>query len=312
MMKKISLFMIFVIVILSCSCSNAKTEGEVSDVAFFRKVAREEHNDGWVYTFIYEDLKDENADDSNLLKYSFSGINVRYAYDEDYIQKRVIYPEDEERGEIITQIIYPSCLILGEGSDAEKSDMELIAELISREKSVEELLAIDPDDYEFKAVDKDMFFRLMHKALTGEPQKEGRKTAYWEKPAYAVMCEPAFLSGYKFQVSCLHSTGFVDVIYIDVLYEDSSSDCGYVQLSDIIDNNAASAEQNEVFQKIKQISEDIKGTDNYLINSESYKSLTVGEIDFSRLYTFLDNIHNNALNDYIKTPRIETVKGAVE
>ncbi len=311
MIRKLSLCMLFLFVTLLCACSTLKTSNEVSDISIFRKVAREECEDGWVYTFMYEDYKDEKADDSGLLKYSFSGINIRYTYDKEYIQKKVIYPEDEN-DDIITQIIYPTFLLLGDGSADEKADMALIYEILTPDRSVEELLAIDPDAYEFKTVDKDMFFRLMHTALTGEPQKEGSKLSYWDKPSYAIMCEEAFLSGYKFQVSCLHSTGFIDVIYIDVLYQDNSSDCGYVQLSDMIDNNTATEEQKKVFEKIKQIAEEIKGTDNYLINADSYKSLTIGDVDFSRLYTFLENIHNNSFEEYIIHPRVETVTGEIK
>lgn len=310
MLKKTILLMLSFVLLFSVSCAApVQSDDEVAAGIVFRKIARERHSDGWVYTFEYQDFKDENADDSEMLKYTFYGINVRYTYDEDYIQKRVVYPEDNNPDGIFTEIIPPSVLVLGDGSPEEKADMDLIASLLSPDKRVEQLLALKPEDYEFKAVDKEMFFNLMHKALTGEPKKEGTKALYWDKPIYAVLCEPQFISNYKFQVICLHSTGFADVVCADILFKDTQSTTGYIQLSDMVENGTASPGQKQVFEKLIQITAAIEGTDNYLINADEYKELTIDGIDFNRLYVFFENIHNNNFARYSYTPETVTVKG---
>lgn len=280
------------------------------NVKFYRKIARETLNNGWVYTFENDGYKDKNADDSDLIKYSFSGINLRYKYDDNYIQNIVRIPESERGGDPYTEITVPPFLMLGEGSDAEKRDMELIEKILDSKNSVEDLLALDPDDYEFEVVDKEMFFRLMRTALTGEPQKESKIKSYWEKPSYAFLNEQTYIEGYKFQIAFLQGTGLVDELFIDVLYRTGDGYKDYVQLSDLVENNTATEEQKQVFDVITKIRSDIKEQDIYIANADDYKDKVIGNIDFSRLYVFLSNIHENKFDEYLEGPMvIKTVEG---
>ncbi len=277
-MKKITALLIcFSMLLLFSSCNEV-------NAAFFRKVARESFDDGWVYTFVYEDLKDEQADDSSICKYSFFGMNLRYRYD-----KTSASQLDN------VQFSFQS---FGEGSDAQAEDMILVKKILDYSLSVEELLALNPDDYEFKELDKDLFFRLMRTALTGEPQKEAEDLLYWDKPSYAFLWEPDYTDGYRFQIAFLQETGCVDEIYIDVLYKTGDGAADYVQLSDLVEKGEATAEQKKAFDKIKEIVSGIKENELYIFNAEEYKDLMLGDIDFSRLYTFLDNIHNNKFDNY--------------
>ena len=59
------------------------------------------------------------------------------------------------------------------------------------------------------------------------------------------------------------------------------------------------AEKKEAFDLICAIVSDIKETVSYLSNADSYTDKTVGGIEFSRLYSFLDDIHNNRIEDYL-------------
>ena len=282
------------------------------EVAFYRKVARESLENGWVYTFVNEGYKDENADDSHLIKYSFFGMNIRYKYDDNYIQKIVREPESD-RGHTITQIVVPPFLALGDGSEAEKRDMQLIDSILDYEnKSVEDLLALDPDDYSFEVIDKEMFFRLMKTALTSEPQKESKDITYWDKPGHAFLTEPMYLSGYKFQIAFLQETGCVDELYIDVLYQTGDGYKDYVQLSDMVDNQTATAEQKQAFATIRSIVDDIKESESYIANADGYKEDVIGGVDFSRLYNFLKNIHENKFELYTEDPHVETIEGTAE
>lgn len=279
------------------------------DIKIFRKVAREKLDNGWVYTFVYEDYKDENIDDSTLIKYQFFGINLRYKYNDDYIEKITHIPDDPSEGKPYTQFITPTFLRLGEGSEAEKKDMELIGTIIDSRKSVKELLSLNPNDFDFEIVDKDMFFCLMKEALSGEPQKEGTDISYWDKPTYAFLSEPTFLSGYRFQIAFLQETGCVDELFIDVLYETGNGYKDYIQLSDLIENNAATEEQIQIYNHIQKITTNIKEYENFIVDSENYKNSNIGGVDFSRLYEFLKNIHENKFDLYIESPHIETVEG---
>ena len=257
-----------------------------SDIMFYRKVARRTLDNGWVYTFTREGMK--NGDDSELFKYVFYGINIKYKYAEKF---GGISSEDN---------LETGYLVFGVGSDAEKRDAALISSILSNDKTDEELLALNPDDYTFEVLDKDMFFELMREALTGEAQAEGKDPNYLDKPYFAFLEEEAYTDGYKFQICSLNETGLIDELFIDILYKIGSGEMDYVQLSDLVASGEATAEQTEVYELIQTITRDIKENTSYIYNSGSYREKTVDGIDFSRLYGILDDMHNNRFEDYIK------------
>lgn len=257
---------------------------EDSGIKFYRKVARRTLDNGWVYTFTREGTKD--GDDSNVIKYIFYGINVKYKYAEKY------------GGVSSEQNLDTGWLLFSQCSEAEKRDAELISSILSNAKTDEELLALDPNDYTFEVLDKDMFFELMREALTGEPQAEGTDQNYWDNPYFAFLEEQAYLDGYKFQICCLNETGLIDGMFIDVLYKTGEGATEYDQLSDLVATGKATAEQTEVFELIQSIASDIKENTSYISNAESYRDKIVDGIDFSRLYDFLNDMHNNRFEDY--------------
>ena len=257
---------------------------DVSIMPFYRKVARCTLDNGWVFTFVRDGMKD--GDDSEIIKYSFKGINMKYKYAEKY-------------GGVSSEIdLFVGCLLFGYGSEAEQRDCDLIASILSNDKTDEELLALDPNDYTFETIDKEMFFRLMREALTGEPQKEGTDLNYWDKPEYAFLAETEYLDGYKFQVSFLNETGLIDELFIDVLYKTGEDPMEYVQLSDLVASGEATAEQIEAFELIHTIIHDVKENVSYIFNAESYQNKIIDGISFSRLYEFLKDIHDNQYLKY--------------
>ena len=259
---------------------------EDSDIMFYRKVARRTLDNGWVYTFTREGMK--NGDDSEIFKYVFYGINIKYKFAEKF---GGISSEDN---------LETGYLLFGDGSDAEKRDAALISSILSNDKTDEELLALNPADYTFEVLDKDMFFELIHEALKGEAQAEGKDSNYWDKPYFAFLEEEAYIDNYKFQICCLNETGLIDELFIDILYKTGSAETDYVQLSDLVASGEATAEQREVYELIQTITNDIKENTNYIYNSGSYREKTVEGIDFSRLYSILDDMHNNRFDEYMK------------
>lgn len=301
-LKTLSFGALLCVVLLLCSCGNeTPTTPEVSGteitqkttqspdgklyVPFYNKIAREIHTDGWVFSFIRYGMK--NGDDSGVCKYAFNGINLRYRY-------------AEKLGKTSSAAaLQQGFMLFGTGSEAEKRDMALIESILSYDKSDADLLALNPDDYSFETLNREMFFGLMKTALLGEPQKEGDSQLYWDKPAEAILTEPAYIDGYKFQICFLGSTGLVDELYIDVLYKTGNGKLDYSQLSDLVDSGAATDEQIEAFHLIKDITDKIKENESFITDADTYRNRKIGEIDFSRMYTFLENIHNNKFNNYV-------------
>lgn len=309
-MKKNKLFAmlacVLAILMLLTSCGESQSSDEF-EVSFYRKVAREVQEDGWVFTFVCNGYKDKSKDDSNLIKFQFFGINQRYRYDDNYIRTDI---QTTPNGYTQSATIIPACLTWGTGSEAERRDMQLIQSIINDpEATAESLLELNPEDYSFEVLDKDLFFRLMKTALTSEPQKEGTDLTYWDKPTYAFLVEPVYIDGYKFQVCFMQETGCVDELYIDVLYQTGSGYKDYIQLSDLVDNKKATEDQLQVFELIQDIVVDIKNAESFIVNSDSYQNVVIGDIDFSRLYTFLEKIHSNNYEQYIGESIVEVHEG---
>ena len=76
-----------------------------------------------------------------------------------------------------------------------------------------------------------------------------------------------------------------------------------------MENNTATAEQQQVFERIEKITKAIKENENYIVNADEYKNESIGGVDFSRLYNFLNNIHTNKFVLYQESSHIETVEG---
>jgi lipoprotein len=269
------------------SCSDSENNSSESEWMFSKKVAREVCDDGWVYTFDHLYMKD-GFDNEGVIPFTFSGINLRYRYSDNI-------SSEQNPGDHI-----PVVQILGNnGSPEIEHDMELVAEMLDYEHgsvTKEELLMINPDDIEFKELDKDRFFNLMYDALNGEEHKEGK---YPDIPSYALLTEPEYVDSYKFQIGFIADMGCVDVMFIDVLYEQGEDYNDYIQLSDLVENGKATNEQIQAFEALKSVSDGIVTENDLNYGFDIYKDNDELGINFSRLYTFLNDIESNNYVKYI-------------
>lgn len=282
-MKRILLVIIsFLCIFLFVSCSKEKSTQNENEWYFSKNIAREVCDDGWVYTFDYLYLKDGYKDDG-IIPFAFNGINLRYSKVE----------KSKENSPHSIQILGNS------DSPAIKHDMNLISDILDYENgkvTKDELLLLNPDDINFEQIDKNLFFKLMNNALNGEAHKEGN---YFTLPSYALLSEPEYIDNYKFQIGFLADIGCVDVMFIDVLYKQGDDYNEFVQLSDLVDNKTATPEQKQAFELLKNISDGIVANNDLNFGIDENKNNTIGQIDFSRLYTFLEDIENNNYSKYI-------------
>ena len=174
--------------------------------------------------------------------------------------------------------------------------MEYINKILTS-SSKEQLLELNSEDVELKHVDEELFFELMNKALTSEAHQEGN---YDYIPSYALLSEPEYTDGYKYQIGFINTMGCIDVIFIDVLYETGEGIRDYVQLSDLIDNNAANNKQVELYEELVRISEGIVRANDLLYDKQNIKGMYNEEL--TRLYEFLQDIEDNNIEDYIVEP----------
>ena len=279
------------------------------DMAWQTKTARKTMDDGWVFSFVQYTNKDGN--DSDLCRYEFFGVNLRYRFDNAYRQVEWHEKDDPNPQTKVQQyddylqnpadsgsdaVLYvPRYLAWGEGSAAQRRDAEQIASILRNGREPEELLALDPVDYEFETIDKELFFGLMREALTGAPHEERTDLNYWEHQPVDVLVEPDWTDGYRFQIGFLMSSGCVDELFIDVLYQTGEGYADYVQLSDLAEAGTASSEQQEAWALIQSVVEQLKETDHFLARTDLYRDRVISGIDFNRLLHFLTDL--NAAKD---------------
>ena len=323
-MKKLCVFLLTLVVIgtLFSGCNN--TPEDITDdpynimgddpydirneggfnVFVAKKIAREVREDGWVFSFIRN--IDKTGDDSEIIKNQFFGINIRYRFHDEFTK---IQSHTLDDGTVVYEKYTPAVMIWGQGSEGQAQDMAMVEDLLGDSATDESLLALTTDDLSFSELDEDMFLRLLQEALTSDPQKEGTVLSYWEKPTYAFLVEQNYIDGYKFQVAFLQDTGCVDELFIDVLYREGDEITEYVQLSDLVASGDATQAQNELYQTISLIVESIKTEETFLAGSDEYKDRIIADVELSRLYAFLKNIHNNDLTAYQEDPIVEIVEG---
>ena len=294
------------------------------DVHFSRKVARRAMGDGWVFTFIQNESK--HGDDAELIPYEFFGVNLRHRYDDDYLRVVTHIGEDPtpyaERyedylqgsaygngeGSVLRELWVPDKLYWGEGSAAQQRDMEQIEAILGSGMTPEALLALDPADYSFASFDKMIFFDLLREALTGAPHEEGTDPNYYNIQPVALLTEPTWQNGCKLQIGWLSEMGCIDELFIDLLYKTGEGRRDYVQLSDLVEAGEASAEQREAFELLQTVAERVKTSNRFLAGAELYRGRTLAGMDFDRLWTFMNDLHENKPEAYYEQPEPETIR----
>lgn len=257
------------------------------EILFYRKIAyySDADNSGWVYRFVYEDKKDpESYPDWKPSHYSFNGYNLRYRFDPARVSTKIREVGDKKYREYIIS----GCQRFGIANEAEERDLKVLYSFLSNDKTPDEILNTNPDDYTFEVLDKEMVFSLIREALTSEPREPQKESL--DYPGFSFLQEPYYLDGYKFQIAYVRGMGYTGEIYIDVLYQSEDAYGGYIQLSDIVDQMTASPEQREAFKLIQTVRENIRGEEYFLVKNEEYKGKKIAGIDFDRLYTFLNDI----------------------
>ncbi len=277
------------------------------NVFYAVKEAYEVTKDGWVFWFIYN--YDKTGDQSDIIPYMFYTFNLRRQFDDAYVRIETAQgPEGTaERFRVI-----PGTLSWDDGSEAQRRDMARVREILSPDRTPEELLALDPGDYEFEALDGEMFFGLIRKALTGEFLTEGTDLLMWEKVPFEMLTEPDFRDGYKFQVAYLCKSGNLRELFIDVLYPTGPGYADYVQLSDLVEDGTATPGQIELYKFIRSVIQRALEENRFSAGAEEYGDTVLDGVDLSRLAAFLTAVQDNeGYENYLFQPLFEPLQDPV-
>lgn len=271
--------LILIFPILTTCSSNLVID---ENTTFTKQYSRYIDADGWVYSMSYFYYNDGRFDES-VPPLLFSVINLRYRY--------------PSTGDINFS---NKIQILGEGvSEITDNDMKAISDFLgygqnNTYKSPKEILSQDRTKLNLNHVDEDVFFTLLDNVMVATPRENGK---YITHPSYALLNEQSFADNYSFQIGFILGMGNIDVIVIDVLYLDSTSPCGYIQLSDIIASNEATEEQLLLYNFLKDLEKDIVDSNDFKSNISN--DIIFEYVDITRLEVILSDIHDNNIMSYV-------------
>ena len=104
--------------------------------------------------------------------YSFAINNMRYRYNEQWTES--VTKNQDRSGNTVYDVVYSIYPVKSwfSVSDSRRNDLEKLKDLLAQGLSPEQMLALDEDSLQFEELDKDLFFRLMRKALTDNQKTE--------------------------------------------------------------------------------------------------------------------------------------------
>ena len=230
--------------------------------------------------------------------YSFAINNMRYRFNEEWSECVTINTDRD--GSPIYDVGYTISAVKSWFSvnESRRNDREKLKELFAQGLSPEEMLALDKDALQFEELDKDLFFRLMQKAFSGEQKPEKDVSSRHLDYYYSMEFENDYMDGYKFQVCYLGDGGdmgqncYIEKIVIDVLYKTGEKYDEYDQLSDLVKDGRASAKQQEAYALIRKIEDAVVAQNRFDALSDEYETLEIAEIDFSRLWQFMYDLES--------------------
>lgn len=253
--------------------------------------------DGWLYVLDYYQYETFIPDDIIDI-YNFQCINLRYLDEARQLQSidspYLVYAGSRTTPDMKNAEMIPLNSL--DYTPDNSSDLALINnQILTKDKTPEELLALSPDDFDFAFIDKELFFSLLQEALTEETVEMCHHQPHLDGIAYgpAIVIEPEFVDGYRFQVSYFNTVlaceteGCVQHLFIDLLYE---TEDGYVQLSDLVEQGGATQAQTELYQQLLAIADAVKEADDYSADTEIYREMVIDGIDLSRLAPLVTSI----------------------
>lgn len=243
--------------------------------------------DGWLYVMDYYDYGPSVPEDIIDI-YNFQCVDLRYTDESCRISSI--------NSHYLVYAASRSSANRGLEAANSASDLHQINNVIlTKDKSPEDLLALDPADFSFSFIDKELFFSLLAEALTAETVKMCSDQPHLDGYAYgpALVTEPEFADGYRFQAAYANTVlacatdGCVQHLYIDLQYETAD---GYVLLSELVKQGLATDAQVELYHQLCAIGNAIIATNDYTADAENYGTLSIDGVDLARLAPMLASI----------------------
>lgn len=274
-MKKIFCCMLSALLLITLSACNKKVEkSNASQFNFDTEAASEEGKDGWVYFFTYE--YGRKSAENMKPEYHFNAYNLKYSYIKGYD-----IPVISESSGKVEQLINPKLPYISLNKKF-SDDINNISTYFSKKQFKHTIELKDLDGLSLSAISKEQVLRLFNKAIEKGPMSDGK---YGYLPEADLMKEEKELSGYQWQTAYFIAHGNIMNVRIELVSN------GSVYLSDLCEKGKADKNQQEIYKKIKEIEREILKQQKFTV-IDNNSAPTIGNINFSRLYTILQKIQS--------------------
>lgn len=217
-----------------------------SDVTFPTRYAQIEKEDGWVCSFTMEYLY---SDLSTPYYYGYTCDNLKYSKLPDYI----MYGEEADSSGKYTYEIetdHPSYLRNKELNN----DIKLISNYFLEKEFTKEINLNDLDELQLEKIDKQEVIDLYNSAINSKLIKKFGNYPNTNRPTY--LTTSMNNNNYTWKLGYVLVMGHIKYVNIELLIDEQ-------YLSDLIEENKATDEQEEIFTNIKNI-------ENYILKNQKF------------------------------------------
>lgn len=236
------LLLIILLLITGCVKDGKLKSTNYPTLNFIDKCAFKETNNTWSYYFCIEFGKDSSGNFTVPLGYDFNGLDL---VNKDKTDNYYIPFYDSNTGELVSKgKVNTQALLYG---DKTRKEVKAIYNLFNDKKPNKEITEDDLKELKLNYIDKDLILNIFNDALNAEPITLGK---YTNISMFNTITKS--FSNYEVMVGYLLYYGNIKYIKIDFVDKNTNK-----YLSQLVDENKASNDQEQDYKNIKNLEETI-------------------------------------------------------
>lgn len=258
------------------NAENQKSDSMVdstNEVLYTVKSVYDEKEDGWVYGFEIDYIKD-----SNNRIYNFDGYNLKYKKLDGYYVA-LLDENNQEVGQLSSKYITLSI------SKYHKDEVKMINQFFNEKKFDNVISISDLNELNITKFDKGYIVDLFNRTINSEMKSNPGK--YFNDEFVNKVSKRATIDGIDGEWQIAYINDYGNLLSFNIEFIDNDGN----YLSDIINNKQATEKQTKIYNDIQNIENNIVKTQTVKLNtSTNTKNLNSVELYSISEYSELDNL----------------------
>lgn len=258
------------------NAENQKSDSMVdstNEVLYTVKSVYDEKEDGWVYGFEIDYIKD-----SNNRIYNFDGYNLKYKKLDGYYVA-LLDENNQEVGQLSSKYITLSI------SKYHKDEVKMINQFFNEKKFDNVISISDLNELNITKFDKSYIVDLFNRTINSEMKSNPGK--YFNDEFVNKVSKRATIDGIDGEWQIAYINDYGNLLSFNIEFIDNDGN----YLSDIINNKQATEKQTKIYNDIQNIENNIVKTQTVKLNtSTNTKNLNSVELYSISEYSELDNL----------------------